>query len=140
MNHPITRRTHGGPGLSVFDEDFFRPWFWNADSAAPFRVDVRDEGDHYQLEAELPGLERKDIRIDVDDGLLTISAQWDRSTSGEKPEFLMNERRSGRISRSFTLENVQEDRITADYRDGLVLVTLPKREDVRRTPRRIELN
>ena len=44
------------------------------------------------------------------------------------------------ISRSFTLENVEEDRVTADYRDGMVLLTLPKREDVRRVPRRIELN
>lgn len=140
MNHPIARRPHGASGLSVFDEDFFRPWFWNGDSAAPFRVDVRDEGDYYLMEAELPGLDRKDIKIDIDDGLLTISAQWNRESAGKKQDYLMNERRCGRISRSFTLENVEEDRVTADYRDGMVLLTLPKREDVRRVPRRIELN
>ena len=51
----------------------------------------------------------------------------------------MNERRSGRASRSFTLENVKEDEISAEYKDGVLTLTMPKVTETRKSPRRIEI-
>ena len=132
MHHPISRNIVSNVP-SLFDEDFFRPFF----RAFGFQVDLRDVGNDYLLEAELPGLTRDDIKIDIEDGVLTISAQWE---GAENADYLLNERRFGRVQRSFSLENVTEDGITANYENGMLYVRLPKREDVRKTGRRIELN
>lgn len=126
--------------LSPFRDDFFRPFLFGGEAPSAFRVDVKDEGDNYVMEAELPGVKRENIKIDVDDGLLTISAEWKNvERENKNGDFLVNERRAGRVQRSFSLENVVEDQIAADYTDGVLKLTLPKREEVRRTPRRIEL-
>ena len=132
MGYPMLRsRMNGMP--SLFDEDFFSPFF----RASGFNVDLRDTGDEYLLEAELPGLARDDIKIDLEDGILTVSAQWENARNSD---YLINERRFGRVQRSFSLENVAEDGITANYENGMLYIRLPKREDVRKTSRRIELN
>jgi HSP20 family protein len=126
--------------LSLFHDDFFRPFFFGGDLPAAFRVDVKDEGDNYVMEAELPGVKRENVKIDVDDGVLTISAEWKNVDKENKSgDYIVNERRAGRVQRSFSLDNVVEDKITADYSDGVLRLTMPKREEVRRTPRRIEL-
>jgi HSP20 family protein len=129
-----------GNPLSMLRDDFLRPFFYG-EAPTAFRVDVRDEGEVYVMEAELPGVERENIRIDVDDGILTISAEWKSVDQGGKSgDYVVNERRAGRVQRAFSLDNVIEDEIVADYSDGVLRLTMPKREEVRRTPRRIELN
>ena len=135
------RRGQTDSQLSLFHDDFFRPFFFGNEVPTAFRVDVKDEGDNYVMEAELPGVKRENIKIDVDDGVLTISAEWKNIDKENKSgDFVVNERRAGRVQRSFSLDNVVEDEITADYGDGILKLTMPKREEVRRTPRRIELN
>lgn len=124
-----------------FGEDFMKPLFSGFDSAyATFRVDVRDEGEEYVLEAELPGLKREDITVDVDDGLMTISAQWSNEGERSRRDYVINERRSGRVQRAFSLDNVVEESITAEYENGMLRVKMPKRDPGTRAPRRIELN
>lgn len=141
---PYRFRPSGRPAdvLSLFGEDLFRPFFMSGEPMPQsFRVDVRDDGDHYVMEAELPGATRENIKVDVDDGVLTISAEWKSVEKQNKTgDYLVNERRAGRVQRSFPLENVVEDKITAEYQNGVLKLTMPKREEVRRTPRRIELN
>ena len=135
-NH-LTRR----PATSFFDDDFFRPFFagFNNFSSA-FSVDVKDEGDHYLLQADLPGVKREDVHIDVEDGVLTISAEWNSEEKEKKhKDYIMNERRSGIASRSFSLENVKENEISAEYKDGVLSLTLPKQTEEVRTARRIEI-
>ena len=120
--------------------DFFRPFFsnemWNQNA---FRVDVRDEGDKYLLEAELPGMKREDVHVDVEDGVLTISAQTKSETKESKEGYIMNERRSGTFTRSFTLENIQEDAIRAEYVDGVLKLTMPKMTEPQKQAHRIEI-
>ncbi len=127
--------------LSVFHDDFFRPFFFGGgELPTAFRVDVKDDGDSYVMEADLPGAKRENIKIDIDDGVLTISAEWNNADKENKNgDYLVSERRAGRVQRSFSLDNVVDDQITADYSDGVLKLTMPKREEVRRTPRRIEL-
>ena len=123
-----------------FMSDFFRPFFgsemWNQNA---FRVDVKDNGDSYLLEAELPGAKKDDVHIDVEDGMLTISAQLNNHSKEERDGYIMTERRSGSFSRSFSLDNIREEEISAEYVDGVLKLTLPKQQEETRQPRRIEI-
>ena len=81
-NHNMTRRENRGY-FEDFANDFFRPFFADGFNMLaeqrPMRVDVRDEGDHYVLEADMPGMSRDDLKVEVNDGVLTISAQYNAS-------------------------------------------------------------
>lgn len=143
MSNLVPRRFHGlgRSEFPFFDAEFMKPLFGGFDSAcATFRVDVHDAGENYVLEAELPGLSRDDIKVDVDEGMLTISAQWTSDEQSDRRDYVINERRSGRVQRAFALDNVVEEEISAEYGNGMLTVTLPKRERREHTSRRVELN
>ena len=128
------------PDAMSFMDDFFRPFFGMDNFTSTFSVDVKDEGDKFVLEADMPGVKREDIHIDINDDVLTIAAEWNTEKKNERQNgYIMNERRSGRTSRSFTLENVKEDAISAEYKDGVLTLTMPKVTETRKSPRRIEI-
>ena len=122
---------------SLFDDDFFGPFFMGRDFQNNFRVSVKDAGDHYELDAELPGVQRDQLGIDVNDGVLTISAEWNQSDDS-KDGYVMNERRYGKMQRSFNIDGVDESAITASYTDGVLRLNLPKRTE-QVSGRRIEI-
>lgn len=126
---------------SLFDDRFFRSFFDMSDGfRSGFQVDVRDEGDKYVMEAELPGLKQEDIELTVDNDVLTISAQRGNERREEKENYLYCERRSGRFQRSFTLDGVNQDNITAKYEDGILTLQLPKSApEPARTQRKINI-
>lgn len=126
------------PQNSLFSDDFFRPFFLAEGFPEAFRVDVKDNGENYVMEAELPGLSKDQIHIDVDDGNLTITANWCDERK-EKEGYLVNERRCGSVRRSFTLSDINEDAITAEYVDGILKLTLPKRTEAKVSGHRIEI-
>ena len=128
------------PETTSFMDDFFRPFFGLDNFTSTFSVDVKDEGDKYVLEADLPGVKREDVNVDVNDGVLTISAEWNNEKKDERRHgYVINERRSGRASRSFTLENVKENEISAEYKDGVLRLTMPKINETEKVARRIEI-
>ena len=124
-----------GRQMSAFDpfrqlEEMERS-FWNSGSNLPaFRTDVLDTGDAYKLEAELPGFNKEDIKIDVENDVLTISAErkFDHK-SEEKPNYIKRERYYGSYSRSFDVSGVTVEGIEAAYKDGILTVTMPKRPE-----------
>ena len=127
----------------MFDDRFFRSFFDMNDfnGASGFKVSIKDKKDFYELEAELPGAAEDQIEIEVLEGLLTISANVDVSQSEEKDDYIYSERRRGRFQRSFNVENVKEDEITASYKNGILLVNLPKKEEEKPSQkRRIAIN
>ena len=69
--------------------------FNGSEGFSNFRVDVRDKGDHYQIDADLPGLHREMIDVTINDGMLTISADMDEESKTEKDDYVINERRTG---------------------------------------------
>lgn len=144
MNNMMTyrnRRSNLFPETRFFDE-FMRPFFAPMGPAARegMSVDVRDEGDKYLLEAEIPGASRENLKVDMNDGVLTISAEWNSEKKDEgENRYIISERRYGSVSRSFTVENVREDEITAEYTDGVLRLTLPKKTEESRVSRRIEI-
>ena len=144
MSNMMTYRNHRNnlfPEARIFDE-FMRPFFsgMNGVSRESMNVDVKDEGDHYLLEAEIPGATKDNVHVDMDDGVLTIAAEWNSEKKDEKNDsYIISERRYGSVSRSFTVENVNEDGITAAYENGVLKLTLPKKTPETRMARRIEI-
>ncbi len=132
-----TNRNMVSRGLfDEFSNDFFRPFFegglnglMRAEPAV--KVDVRDEGDRYVLEADLPGMNKDALKVEVNDGVLTISAEYNQSeeAKNEENKYVYRERRFGSMSRSFNVEGIREDDITAEFRDGVLRLDLPKQEN-----------
>ena len=134
------RRSNRTP--SLFDDRVFRSFFDLAEpfGNAGFRVDIRDQGDGYLLEAELPGVKQEEIELSVDNDVLTISANRKEEKKEEKDNYLYCERRSGHTQRSFSLEGIDQEKIQAKYENGILNVTLPKiAPETPKTPKRIEI-
>ena len=108
--------------------------------ASAFRTDVRDTGDAFRIEAELPGFRKEDIRVDVESDVLTIRAERQSETKEESGNRLLHaERFYGTLERSFRFESVDSDAITAAYTDGVLRLTLPKRKEPLPAGRRLEI-
>ena len=106
-----------------------------------FPVDVQKAENAYILTAELPGVKLDEISIVVENDLVTISAERAHVNRGEREGYLIRERRGGRIERSFTLEGIDQNAITAEAADGLLTITLPKEAPAEgKGPRRIAIN
>ena len=119
-----------------FDDDFFRSFFdLNGRlGGLCFRVDIREEGDCYYLEAELPGVPQDKIQITADHDTLTISAE--QNTEKKNAGTFYSERRCGHASRSFRLDGIDQERISAAYANGVLTVTLPKETPSSPAPQR----
>ena len=103
-------------------------------------VDVAETDTAYQVKAELPGIRKEDLDVTVDDGVLTITAEHnDNQEQTGKSRFIRQERSYGKFVRSLRLgANVDEETITAEYRDGVLHLTLPKAKEVQ--PRKVEVS
>ena len=114
---------------------------WNSmeNTFSDFRIDIRDEGDHYILEAELPGFDKKDIHLDVEGDVLTIRAERDEKNQIKKKNYLHQERCYGSYARSFDLSNVKAEEIKASYHDGVLELNLPKKNQEKSSSRRIDI-
>lgn len=118
-----------------------RTFFGNTDIVSAFRTDVSDTGDAFKLEAELPGFNKDDIKIDIENDCLTISAERKLDTTDEdkKTNFVKRERFYGSYSRSFDVTGIDVDAIEASYTDGVLTLTLPKQKEVIPASRRLEI-
>ena len=124
--------------FDAFTRDFFRKS--NAELPA-FRTDIRDTGDSYVLEAELPGFRKEDITLDLKDGILTITAVHDQqSEDSSQGSYIRRERRYGSFQRSFDVTGIDEQGITAAYESGVLALTLPKARPAEPEVRRIAIN
>ena len=119
--------------------DFFRSFF-DVSAPATFRVDVRDEGDRFVMEAELPGVKKEDVKVSVENGVLTIAAATNTESEETRGSYVCRERRSGSVQRSFNIEGVREDGITGEYRDGVLKLSLPRLTEALPARREIEIN
>jgi HSP20 family protein len=106
--------------------------FGDPTSATRFPVDLYEDKDNAYVRAELPGVNREDIQVEMVEDYLTISAARKAGTDQEGGEG----EQSFSFSRSVTIpEQVQSDKVTANYENGVVTVTLPKREEAK--PRKV---
>lgn len=116
--------------LDPFDDvfkGFFRPV--SAERSAVLKIDVQEHDDHYTVHADLPGVKKEDIHVTIDGNRVVISAESRREQDvKEGGRLLRSERHYGKLSRSFELANELDDsRADAQYRDGVLQLTLPKK-------------
>ena len=101
-------------------------------------VDVEETADELTLTAELPGLSRDDVEIELENNILTVRGQRSETKTSEERRFHVWERRYGSFQRSFTLpRTVSADGISAEFEDGLLRVHMPKAAEAK--GRRIEI-
>ena len=134
-----TRAMYAYDPFRSFDE--LTRSFFGADGPGLFRTDVRDTGDTYLVEADLPGVKKEDIHVDIDGDRLTVSAQ----RGGTKEErardgsYIRCERSCGSFSRSFDISGVQAEGISAAYDNGVLTLTMPKKTAAVPASRRLEI-
>jgi len=148
-----TRVNRGGTAADPFEllgrdfEGMFNRWLGTREgqggqALAPYGVDIREDQDHFYVEAELPGFKKEEVDITLENQTLTIAAERKSENKqggdGQKAELLLHERRYTRFLRSFTLPpTVNEQSVTAKLNDGVLRITLNKREETK--PRRINV-
>jgi HSP20 family protein len=103
------------------------------------RVDIRETDDSFLLEAELPGVSREQVNIDLDGDNLTIMVNQDESNEDKNERYLRRERRCCSMARSFNVENIDAEKIAAKMENGILKLTLPKKEPTRKLNRKIDI-
>jgi len=135
-------RSHGVDLYHPFRdlEELERSLFTNNGLNA-FRTDIRDTGDAYVLEADLPGMKKEDIHIDIDGDRLSISAERNavKEEKDENGGYIRCERSYGSFSRSFDISGIRAEEISAAYEDGVLKLTLPKQSKTVPASRRLEI-
>ena len=143
---PAAEATSINTDLKKFFENFNPPNFgdWgikpsNSNSFSP-RVDVTEDKENLYVHAEVPGVDKNDIKISIVDDVLTISGVKKSEEKDEKKNYYRIERNFGAFTRSFTLPSeVVVDKIAAEYKEGVLVVTLPKTEEAKIVERQIEV-
>ena len=130
--------------------DLYRPFrdledlersFFSGNTPGLFKTDIRDSGDAYVLEADLPGMKKEDIHIDIDGDRLSISAERSavKEEKDENGGYVRCERSYGSFSRSFDISGIRGEDISAAYADGVLTLTLPKQARTVPASRRLEI-
>jgi HSP20 family protein len=104
------------------------------------RSDIKETNQEYILEVEIPGFSKENINVECQDGLLTISAVNMQDTDDNTANYVRQERQFGKISRSYRIDGIDEDQILAEYRDGILRLTLPKSNETNEKRKRIAIH
>ena len=135
---PINQKNHIATRISDFDnffDTFKEPFFQGAlnpfrefNFNSTFKVDVKDLGSSYELTAELPGFKKEDISLDYENGYLTIAAETDsqKEEKSDGENYLHRERYFGSVSRSFYIDDVDSAKASAEFKNGVLKVEMPK--------------
>ena len=122
-----------------FLENFFNNSFM-AGLTSSMRSDIRETEQEFILEVEMPGYTKENINVECHDGRLTVSAANTQEMDENEGNYVRQERQFGRISRSYRIDGINEDRISAEYRNGILRLTLPKSTDMRDKVKRIDIH
>ncbi len=134
-------------------EDFFRrpfammeaPWWprWHAlagGEVSPM-VDIYEEGNDIVVKAEIPGMKKEDIRVDINEKAITLSGEKKKEEKIERKDYIRIERSHGSFVRTFPLPaEVMTDKARASYKDGVLEVRVPKTEEAARRSRKVEID
>lgn len=120
---------------SIFGEDLFDDWmrfpFRSYNESSLMKTDIRDNDGHYELDVDMPGFSKEDIKVELKDGYLTISASTkkDNDEKDENGKYIRRERYMGSCSRSFQVgDSVKQEDIKAKFENGILKLTVPKEE------------
>ena len=125
---------------SIFGENLFDDWFsfpdfdkkyYGKNTDQVMKTDIKEKDKEYEVDIELPGYKKEDVKAELKDGYLTISAAKNVSTEDKKEDgkYIRKERFSGNVSRSFYVgEDMTQEDIHAKFEDGILKLTVPKKE------------
>ena len=121
-------------------EDFFKPWNEWFDNGGLFgrtmnipAVNITEQKNDYLVSLAVPGMKKEDFKIDVDGNMLTISSEKEETKEEKDKKFTRKEYNYSSFSRSFTLpDEVNREKIDAKYEDGVLKISLPRREEVKK--------
>jgi len=102
------------------------------------KVDIFEEGDNFVVKAEIPGLKKEDIEVNLTGDMITISGEKKKEEKVEKKDYYRVERSYGSFSRSFRLpKEVQTDKAKATFKDGVLEVKVPKTEEAKKKEKKV---
>ena len=126
--------------FNVFN-DMDKDFFGGAMPMNSCRTDIRDEGEKYVMESELPGFEKEDIKLDLNGSCLVISAEHktENNEKDDKGNYIRRERSYGSYKRSFDIPDVDVEKINAEYSNGILTIDLPKKHPETPVAKRLEI-
>lgn len=138
MKHELTRSND----YDFFEEamrDFFPAFYAPRHAQWYMRTDIKETDDAYLMEVEMPGLDKKDIRLELKDGYLNITAnKSEKDEEGKKANYIRRER-SYSCSRSYYVGDISREEIKAKYENGILQVSIPKEVAKKEEEHRIEI-
>lgn len=119
-----------------FFDDMFRDPFFDREEKHIMRTDVKEKGDKYIIDMNLPGYDKEDIKVEIENGYLTVKAEVDTTNeSGDEDNYVCRERFIGSCSRSFYVgEDVKEENIKAKFKNGTLTLEVPKKDEKETIP------
>lgn len=128
MRNYIARYNYNTPS-DFFQDAFelFKPLFYD-EKLDSMKTDIKETEDSYVLDVEMPGFDKEDINLSLENGYLTISASKKEKEESDKKNYVRKER-SVSCQRSFYVGDAKEENIKAKYDKGVLTVTLPKKEE-----------
>lgn len=117
--------------FDLFDEMFGMDPFFERRDAKLMKTDIKEKGDKYIIDIDLPGYDKENIDLEIEDGYLKVSAKVDKNIdeSDEEEKYIHQERFYGECSRSFYIgKNIKEEVIKASFKKGILTLTIPKEE------------
>ncbi len=126
------------PRKNDFDllDDIFRDPFFKHNENAIMKTDIKENKDSYSIVVDLPGYDKENIKIDIDDGYLTVNAKMDtKNEEKEDGKFVRRERFFGECSRSFYVgDAIETEDVKASFKNGTLSLEIPKKEEKKELP------
>lgn len=122
-------------GFDLFGDLFHDPFFTGRDNKM-MKTDIKEKKDKYVIDIDLPGFEKENIKMCVEEGYLTINATTtEEREETEEENFVCKERYSGSCSRSFYVgEDIKSEDIVANFKNGILKIEIPKKEEKKSLP------
>lgn len=92
------------------------------------KCDIYEKDNNYYIEADIPGFKKEEISVECEDGYVTITAEKNNEVSNDDKQYIKRERFYGKTIRKFYVGNVDNEKISAEYRDGILEIVVPKEE------------
>ena len=102
------------------------------------KCDIYEDKGNYVIEADMPGLSKNDVTVDYNDGYLTIKAEKSSEDKDEKKDYIRQERFYGSMERKFYVGDIDESKVSAEFKDGVLKVLMPK-ETIDKPSKTIEI-
>jgi HSP20 family protein len=134
-NYPAMRRNYSIP--SIFHEAFDK--FWSEDNSnwVP-SANIKERANDFLIELAVPGMDKKDFKIEVDNNILSVSAEMKEEKNEETEKYTRKEFHSTSFKRSFTLpDSVKHEQIQANYNNGILNLIVPKKDEVKQKVKEI---